>query len=333
MTAHIDSLSPIVAEPAAPLYVERVSLLDHAVQDDDHTTTLSRYTLSDGSRYDVQRFVPDRQRFDVAATYTTPWCTDLRGFNERVGMALAHEGMHAIAVSPERLSLGQLRRFGRLSLLHDAEAQHVVLNHIDLTAEDITPATVVSLGYSRGAMVGFGLNATSMQHRRDIRYSDYTDPCLEHQVQPWDVDWEQIPAYLGHEAIAMTQGLLQYSPAELVDMTRKALNPSVCFWLQQIALTKTLFSGEAGELVAGWHDDSVAFIQLFTHSRFNHASDWERQFKPFRNVTLTTRTGVHMSGVHPKVLAQSIDRVVSAQQLIRDNASAAEISLATRGFR
>jgi hypothetical protein len=91
--------------PELQLEVDHTQPAERAALQDGFSLEQSRYTLSDGSRYDVQQFHPYRQRYDIAATYTTPWCTDLKGFNQLAGTALAQKGMPVVAVSPERIHM------------------------------------------------------------------------------------------------------------------------------------------------------------------------------------------------------------------------------------
>lgn len=296
----------------------------------DYSITTRRYQLDDGSRYDAQIFHPNAPRYDIGATYTTPWCTDLKGFNSMVGNALAEAGIVSVAVSPERLTGKQLfQRFGKLALLHDVHAQHAILDHID-TEDRFKRGVTINTGYSRGAMVGFGFNAYSDKYDRDVVYSDYIDPCLEHAVRLRDVSWQRVPTYVGRELVAFGKGLHSYKARDILGMTLSAAQPSACFWLQQVAVGKTLFSGETGNFVASLHPDTTAHITLYVKSRFNHAPDYARQLSRYPNISSSIENGYHLTGVGSNVRADMLGRVILAQNLLRDNATPAELANAIR---
>jgi hypothetical protein len=142
-----------------------------------------RFLASDGTEYRLNTYIPDNPRADLLpVTYTTPWCTDLAGFNDHIGSLLAQEGAHVIAVSPEQIRFTRaIRHLGRASLAHDAKVHHLMLDQLgERAGTDFTH--IANIGYSRGAMVGFALQAYAAQHGREQTYNDYTDPCLEHSV-------------------------------------------------------------------------------------------------------------------------------------------------------
>jgi hypothetical protein len=166
-------------------------------------------------------------------------------------------------------------------------------------------------------MIGFGLNAYSISNGRNIRYADYVDPCLEHKVRLRDVDWSDVPGYLTEELLELNKGLVHYQPQDILRMAKDNIRLAACFWLQQAALAKTLFSGEAGGFITSWHPDTVAHVLLYNRSRFNHAGQWQQRFRELPNVDTDVQPGVHMTGVNPQVLKNTVGRVVLAQNLMQ----------------
>lgn len=297
---------------------------------DSFTLVSRQYILDDDTRYDLQIYHPHKPKFDIAATYTTPWCTDLGGFNQIMGEALADQGMVVAAVSPERLKGAQLlQRFGSLALEHDVHAQLAILESLDEETRT-KPGTSIDVGYSRGAMVGFGVNVYSSQYGRDIAYSDYIDPCLAHGVGVRDVNWPEIPGYLGREVFALAKGLAHSSPATLRKMARYAMPPSATFWLQQVAVGKALFSGQAGDFITEMHPDTPGHVTLYTSSRFNHAADYQDVLSRYPHIVTREEPGYHLTGVEPRVRHGVLGRIVMAQHLLHDNASPSELAGAMR---
>jgi hypothetical protein len=237
--------------------------------------------LNDGTRYDVRSYEPSHPK-DILVSYTTPWVTDLDGFNNLVGIGLARRGMHAVAISPQRGRVCELpQQLRRASLWHDAHAQHAALDWVEATKNPQTkPRQLLNIGYSRGAMIGLGVHALAASYDRAVLFGDFTDPCLEHRPEFKDISVAEADQYIGHEIVELAKGLTHYRPKQLSGLLSPSLaRPS--FWTQQIAVTKAIFEGTAGQFVAFLPADTAANVTLYDHSVLNHAKDWQHDLEDF----------------------------------------------------
>lgn len=313
-TLHVDGAPKALGQP------------DH---NDHRTVYTQRYTLDDGTRYDAQVFMPHRAISDVPVTATTPWMTHLRGFNALQAEMLAEQGVMSVHISPEHLRPQQLlRRLGGIPLAHDAHAQHAILDDIEHgfgTASSI----VINTGYSRGSMVAFGFNALSRQYGRDVRYGDYTDPCLEHGLRGRDIDWRHLP----QDALAEGREIVAGMCNETMRNRRRILGGiplDPVFWLEQAPIGRTIFSGETGTFLPNLHPSTAARVTFYAGNRYNHAADFQRRLASYQNIVIAVEPGRHNTGMHPRVREATVGRILLAQNLIADNATAAELANAAR---
>lgn len=277
----------------------------------------SRFKLSDGSRYNVNVYTPERPRFEEPVTFATPWCTDLEGFNDdHLGQELAARGFYVIGVSPEQSKL--VRALGKVvkaasgdqsELAHDAEAHHLMLDSLQQVGR-IASEQVYGVGYSRGAMVGFGLQAYARRHGREFIYSVYTDPCLEHGIDLKKVRYNELPDYALKELGAFGLALAGEHDLHLMHLL-KTIRLAPSFWVSQAATGFALFRGEAGTFVDHLSADSNTHVTLYHGSIFNHAEAWQQRLAPFPNITIKNEDGYHASGAKRRVAAASIARLVA----------------------
>lgn len=216
-----------------------------------------------------------------------------------------------MAVSPEQANLvGAIRNFGKASLAHDAKVHHLLLDKIaERTDRDLS--SVANIGYSRGAMVGFGLQGYAGQHDRQQIYNDYVDPCLEHGVRIDEIPWLQVRPYVARELGAIASAALPKHGRTVPDLI-PTLKHQPSFWLSQVSTGVALFRGEAGKFIDSLPTDSHTHVTLFSGSIFNQASAWERRLAGFPNITVTKRDGVHFTGAHMDIIKDTLDRVMTA---------------------
>lgn len=284
-----------------------------------------RVTLDDKSHYDVRSFEPQHPS-DLLATYTTPWCTDLDGFNDFFGRSLARRGIQTVAVSPRRAHIWDLpREWAEASLSHDANAQHAILDwYLQQHDPQVEADKAVVVGYSRGAMVGLGVHAVAHAYNRTIVYDDFTDPCVARKLSREDIDGDGLLAYLGSEVIEAVSGMSHYRLKQLGKLATTA-PLSAAFWSQQIAVTKAVFSGEAGSFADRLPADTTAHIVLYDKSIFNHARQWQQKLAHLPFVSIKHRAGRHLTGMDPVVRQRAADRIAAVEQLYADQATPADI--------
>lgn len=309
------SISPL---PIFDLGIDAQRMLVTNHEEGVGTIRTERFRMNDGSTYHARTYEPERPAYGTPVTFTTPWCTDLPGYNDRVGHKLAFHNIRTIAVGPEQSGVVRaVKQLGKASLAHDAKVHHLILDHLEETGR-IATNHIINIGYSRGSMVGFGLQAYAREHGRHMSYNDYVDPCLEHSVDARSVRWGKLPRYLGKEIRALAGALAHESPEELC-----RLLPSVTlapgFWINQLSTGKALFAGEAGSFIDHLPTDSRTNVLLCDNSLFNHASAWRERLASFPNVTIQHQEGYHLSGADSHVVQGTIGRVLLAQHMIEQD--------------
>lgn len=299
------------APPAAivdygPQHWDRVGHLGNALTDS--------VRMDDGSSYQRRLYEPHQQRYDVPVTVTTPWFTGINGETADIAEKLMNEGMPVLVVSapkPAGINLNNLHRL--ISLKRDAEVHHRILNDYEQIIGD-TP-TIISYGFSRGAMDGFGIQQLAGQHGRKVAYFDYLDPCVEHPLTPEDCRPDKLMLYLGQEALAAARTLLK--PEGWQRLLRTAGDSA--HLLQHTAVAFSVFSGEAGELARSVPIDAVGRLAFLAHSHFNHVDTYSKVFAQHPNIHFAPAPGYHASGNTRAQQASAVQRIVYAQQLVRAN--------------
>lgn len=294
---------------------------------DHQTVRLSghRVHTGDGSRYDVHVFEPEFQRYDTAVAFTTPWFTDLEGFNDRLGTSLARRGMTAIVISPERLtfnSIKHLAHFGELR--HDAVATLDILDELEGPEHDlqVESGRTIIAGYSRGSMVGLGVNELSVWRGREIPYNYFVDPCLEHAVSLADVEKEGPFGYVGKEVQGLALALKNNNFHEWSDVPKTVVGVLRHF-VGNLAVTPHIFSGEAGQFNPP--QSMTALIRLYLNSNLNHHQSWQTRFSQYPNVRVQTSEGCHLTGSNPVVRQQTADNLQRIQQLLAEDVDPTEL--------
>ncbi|MEO6513542.1 MAG: hypothetical protein ABIR37_02520 [Candidatus Saccharimonadales bacterium] len=308
-------LHPTPLETVQPLALPDFNIREHSQGSlkphAEYLTQHDRFVMDDGSVYELDAFFPHQTKFDVPVLYTTPWFTDLRGFNSIYGKELARRGIVSYAISPERSSnpVDRVTHLGRISLQHDAYAQHRILEAID----DKGDGSYMSHGYSRGALLALGMKAMEDQFGHHQVYADCIDPPLEHAVRPSEMDLQSLAPYFRDEAKELVRSLTSHQVAEYLNMVR-TIRLSGEFWVDQIATGFRLFTGQGGTFINNLPKDTRMHILHFEGSIFNHALYWQKRLEGFSGITCVSEPGLHMSGFRRDVISASIGRLVGEQQ-------------------
>lgn len=110
---------------------------------------------------------------------------------------LCHQGRHAeLPITPRRLI-----RFGKFvfekSIGKSAHHQHTLLDYLGSSGGMFTDI-IFSIGDSRGAMTGEGVDSIAKDYVRRVAYSDYIATCFEHVPKAKDIpDLLAIPLHEG----------------------------------------------------------------------------------------------------------------------------------------
>lgn len=321
-------LAPECIEVASSLeLVDRERAIGSHVVRDICDIQIDRFRFSDGSQYDVQLIEPVKKVSDIVLTYTTPWLTRLGGLNTYLGIEAAKSGMSSVAVSAEVASFGKaIKNIGHVTLAHEALVQHLALDEVELDGRFMAGMAILA-GYSRGAMVGFGVNGEDLaaQFGRQIVYSDLIDPCLEHKpgLTAWNP--KELAPYCEVEIIELIKCITHYQQKEAWHML-KTLPTSISQFIQEIATGCALFSGEAGDLGDIMPEDSPMYLTLYIGSLFNQSASWREKFSErFKKICINNETGTHITGSDMGVIRETVGRISIVQQLLKDGATRADI--------
>lgn len=284
---------------------------------------IHRILLSDQSSFEIQVFKPKKlssSRDNLTVTYTTPWCTGLEGFNTDIGSEIASLGLPVVAVGPERSSSRHIiRNLGRVALghqpvlEHDAKAHHLILDFLG-TLQLAEVDKIINFGYSRGAMIGIGLNAMAEEHRRSIVYNALIDPCLASRPELKDLKVCTIGRYLLNELGSTVQEISALPKEDYAHLLKSAsLDPN--FWLQQVITGIGMFKGESGQFMSGIPEDSFLDLTFFSKSIFNQFNIWINSLSTQQFLKVRMQEGYHTGGINPDVWKPAIGRIALVNRL------------------
>lgn len=267
---------------------------------------LRHVVMTDGVHYEQLIGIPRERSTGTAALLTPAWFTN-------------HKAGHNVEIARDALKVGLV------PIIHGAATRGS--QPLSRSAHDMTKAFQDTDGFdeyetdhfalfgdSRGAMIGFGVATYAREFGVQVVGGQLVDPCIAKRISPRDM--KDLPRYVEHvheiQSLARQMGRLTFAQLPHYVQTISA-NPS---WiLQQLRVGVPLFSGEAGDmgraLAAG--DTPHLDVLAFTRSAANHREVWEEIFDG-TNVTITPRTGTHLSIANPRTRAirqQTMDNIAS----------------------
>lgn len=323
-------------------YLNQFSLDDHVHKDKDNNRFYRfKATTDDSLKYTGQIFLPGdhEQNFHHTIVYTTPWLTDLDGFNTNIGLEFARNGFKAISLSPEHPGLPEaVNHFKNVlfnnqdNLSRDAHSYHQILNHFNefKSVENLTidSSNVILFGYSRGSMVGLGINALAKMYNRKIVYNEFIDLCLEHSVRNMNIKPQTIFPNLIEEALSGLKELGHMNRQELSHVLQ-TLPPNIPSFLEQITTGISLFRGETGKFIQDIPpDQNITSVTFFENSLFNQQKEWEYILKDsLKYIHIEKMKGYHLTGMNKEVLSRSIARLILFEKLQENNFSLEETHL------
>ncbi len=218
----------------------------------------------------------------------------------------------------------------RISLEHDAHAQHTILDWYEASYDSQTrQKELLTVGFSRAAVIGLGVHALAASYDRKVLYGDFTDLVLEHRVQRKDIAVHELVKYLGKEVLELASGISHYRPSEIPYLAKTVrLSPS--FWINQIAVTKSIFDGTAGDFVANLPQNTTADVFLYDGSMFNQADDWHAALDPFANIRVHRKPGLHMTGTDTLVRTSTVDAISHVESLLHENVKPSDLPKALK---
>ena len=256
---------------------------------------LRHVVMTDGVHYEQLVGIPSERSTGTAALLTPAWFT-------------SHKAGHNAEIARDALKVGLV------PIVHGAATRGS--QPLSRSAHDMTKAFQDTDGFdeyetdhfalfgdSRGAMIGFGTAAYARELGIQVTGGQLVDPCIAKPISARDL--RDLPRYVEHvhEVQSLARQIGRLTLAQLPHYAR-TLSPNPSWILQQLRVGVPLFSGEAGDmgraLAAG--DTPRLDVLTFTRSAANHREVWEEIFDG-TNVTITPRTGTHLSIANPRTRA------------------------------
>ena len=279
--------------------------------------SVSRYELDDEISYDVLYGQSSSLKCDTLIVATSSWLTGLEGFNEDLTLQLMDTGFDVAFIST---AIGK-----QTTLLKNAEDIHVILDDIDKKGRH-HEKQAITVGASRGAMVGFGIESASKKNQRKIIYSDIVDPC---QALPLIMrNPKQIFEYLCSIPDATNDLIRVVAKLPLkkkIDYLRTIeFHPQSA--LQIIHSTPSIFSGEAGELAKKVSKDAHMHIRFFDKNPANNADTYTEYFADHAGVVIEKVPGAHFSLLSQDTIAKTLARLATLGSLLSNGVTETEIN-------
>lgn len=270
------------------------------------TWKLETWEMDDDTRYQVCSIDPVRRRTNVAVATGTPWGTQIEGMNMHAGIDMAHHGLPVIIVGPEMNA--------SLPISQSAHNQLQIINRIEDTGFS-EPKVSIFKGFSRQAMIMFGLFAYSPSDERQVLYGEAVDPCLAVPLKDMvsELDPRGIIETLEYSAQEII-GSLHLVASILRDPRRRrhythTVDASIDGLRQFIRTGKPLFSGEAGELALHVPTDAHMNIGFLLTSLANQKDKFEQRLTDHPNVTYSDYEGCHTQGVRRRIMQDTSRRL------------------------
>lgn len=285
--------------------------------DDPHAKYYERQlSFSDGSHAADLIGVAQDPTSEVAIVETPAWWTSMyKGFNAKTRERLHELGRHTFTkgITTNRAN----------SLYRNAWDVHLALNSLDV--EEFTTEVIDDEGDSNGAMTGAGVMAYGTEFQRAIRDGYLQDMCIAKKIGLDEVKKAvRHPEYVINEIVCLYKQVKRMAkrgedPREYID----TIEFSPEFLVGNLLLTRGLFWGELGHLIAHIPEDQQGHFRFFDHSIGNQkkyalrvvrgSSETARQ-----GITTETVTGTHLSIANPHNVDAKVN-YFAAQQIRLEN--------------
>jgi hypothetical protein len=287
-----------------------------------------KVVAANGTAYIKQIALPNDQRFDTGVTLTTPWCTRIPGFNTELQKMMMAYGVASEMLGPPMLPIS-IDTFVHLpekvTLLQDVVVQHESFGQSAIDGY-FRGDSAISVGYSRGAMIGWGMIAYEKNFDRKIEYFDASDPCLVRATNAEDLNLFDLNTYtyLLREIRAGARAIGRHSLRQMISLP-KSLNLTVSGALEIPATGLAIFGGQTKQFIERIRKDAFGQVRLYDKSIFNQADDLKEMLSDHPNINIEVRDGYHLSGMRPGVRLAAAGRVYLAQKALQQNISLEEV--------
>lgn len=233
-----------------------------------------------------------------------------RGFNKLTSDSMHQIGRHTIT--------GGIATNRAHSLYRNAWDNHLSLSDIPKDFTQIDTDIIDCEGDSNGAMEATGVMAYANHFNRSVRSAFLVDPCLVHKIASYDVSkFIKHPDYLPREIINLGKHALYLFKEEGDTLEYlKTVQPSKEFLMGNLLLSRALFWGEFGHVLAHVPEQQSAHYRLYEYSIANQKKDFvsivRSNNKLHRsNISIEVLPGTHISIANPNNLREKTDYIAS----------------------
>lgn len=233
-----------------------------------------------------------------------------RGFNKLTSDSMHQIGRHTIT--------GGIATNRPHSLYRNAWDNHLSLNDIPEDFTQIHTDVIDCEGDSNGAMEATGVIAYANLFNRSVRSAFLVDPCLVHKIAPYDVSkFIKHPDYLPREIINLGKHALYLFKEEGDTLEYlKTVRPSKEFMMGNLLLSRALFWGEFGHVLAHIPEQQSAHYRLYEYSIANQKKDFvsivrSNNKSNRNNISIEVLPGTHISIANPNNLREKKDYIAS----------------------
>jgi hypothetical protein len=288
-----DYVLPDYNDTAEPTYIRSIG--QPGKHRDYGTTYLEEWSMHDeaGTRYRVARCLADQPISDVWVIKDTAWSTQPEGVNIDVARKLMKLGFNVLIKGPEVDS--------SLPLSQSAYNTHQILNAMEQRG-NIDARYITVEGYSRGSMIGFGVNAYAALFGRRVLYSNLTDPCVARPIKA-DLETVKKAATLPLDIALLELDVMR----SVLDIRRgryllDTIDPTPRGLRQFVRTGGPLMNGEAGMMAARTPLDMQATIAFFRRCRINDAELYEAILADRSGVRFVRPEGGHGGGLDQRII-------------------------------
>lgn len=272
----------------------------------------------DDIHFDVGYFEPSIRKTNIAMFIDTSWTTQVKGLNSHTASIAARLGIPTIVKGPEyNVSI---------PLSHSAHNTHALIDAV--ANNNFCEADVVlHKGYSRGAMIGFGVNAYASTFNRTVLYSERDDPCLAHNI--FKVSGEEVVDYINYVPQEVIHSLKQIGKI-ILDPRRlryyhKTIDISTHGLAQIVRTGLPLFGGEAGVLAENIPSDVQMNVLFLKGMPANHRHDFKRRLAGREGIVIQEIDGTHTDAIARKHVGDFVIRLSGLAAQLQDGATPNEI--------
>lgn len=261
--------------------------------------------MSDGQKHTEILGLSTKTEADELAVSIPAWWTRLDGgLNKVTSDELLKSGKHTLikGVSENQPS----------SLSRGAYDLHTVLSfdNNDGLGYYFDSQKIYVHGDSNGAMQGTGVIAYAPNFDREIIDAYLVDPCIPHKINCSDIKKAlEHPTYVPKELLSLTRqiGRMMISSDLSLSEYSKSVENDPKRILGNLMLSKALFSGEFGSLLAHLPPEQNEHFVIFKHSLANQKQFFIKILESIGSkATVNIRTGTHASIADPRILADKI---------------------------